>query len=283
MLPDRESVSCAVCGKEETTKLQEAKSLYGPEHYSIVRCNHCGLVFVNPRQVWSKKRGDLEHMKVEQAFHDISHRDEGVYRFVLDCVGRYREFGRILDIGCSTGRLLFLAQQAGYATYGIELNRSCADYCRNLGSIEIFQGECFEAGFQENYFDIITMIHSIEHLYNLRDDFVKISRIIKRGGLICIVTPNFNNYLIRFFKKLNLISERADSLDPTGHPYMFTCRSLVNLLRANGFKIIRASGGITGNFLLKRHKFFRLILKPLCSLIGLLDIGSTLVVIAEKE
>lgn len=283
MLIDRETVNCAICDKDETIKLSEAKSLYKEESFDIVRCKECGLVYVNPRQVWGPKKSSLENYDVAKTFHNISDRDEFVYKFVLDSLGRHVSKGRILDIGCSTGRFLQFARQRGWDSYGVELNKSCAEFCRqNL--INVSRGEVFEAQFEDDFFDAVVMIHSIEHLYNLRKDFKKISKMVKRGGYIYIMTPNFDNYLIRFLQKIGLLSWEIDKLDPTGHPYMFTRKTLRRFLKDNCFDAVKISASVSGNFLEKiKNRVLRKFFKPFIFILSLLNGGSTLVAIAKRS
>lgn len=277
-------VNCAICNQDHTIALQKAKSLYSEDMFDIVSCKHCNLVYVNPRQNWGKKRLILESMIADTSFHDKSDRDKYIYESILNYVETYQKPSRILDVGCSTGRLLSEAKKRGWDVYGVELNRSCADYCKNKESINIFQGETFESNFPDNYFDVIVMVHSIEHLYNLRDDIKKINKMLKPSGLIYIMTPNFDNYLIKIFKMLKIVPNETDALDPTGHTYMFTAGSMSKLLASNGFKIKNISAGISGNFLFRNRKniFMHVIFKPLIRLIGMLNGGSTLTVLAEK-
>jgi len=132
-------------------------------------------------------------------------------------------------------------------------------------------------------FDVVVMIHSIEHLYNLRKDIKKISDMLKKNGTIYIMTPNFKNYLINGLQKIKLISKNIDRLDPTGHPYMFTIKTLTKILTDNGFKIIRCTAGISGNFLLKKNKFLYIVLQPLFKFLSIFNIGSTLIAVASKD
>jgi len=283
---ERENVTCAICDKNNTTLICQTKSLYSDEMFLIVKCNKCGLIYVNPRQKWSCKKLIIEYADVVKNFVKKDGDNYVVYKHILNFIESIKKKkGKFLDIGCSTGGALIEAKKRGWEVYGIELNKSCANFCINKG-IEIFQGETYEANFPDNFFDAIIMVHSIEHLYNLNKDFRKIKCMLKSGGLIYIMTPNFNNYLIRILKKLHLISENFDKLDPTAHAYYFTKSSLKKLLISNGFNIKKVKAGISGDFLLKDNNTFKkalyLFIKPILILISLFDPGSTLIALAEK-
>ena len=44
-----ENVSCELCGESFTVPWRIVKAHYSQDFFTIVKCNQCGLVFVNPR------------------------------------------------------------------------------------------------------------------------------------------------------------------------------------------------------------------------------------------
>jgi len=121
---ERETVDCAICGHDDSSKLCKVKSLYSDELFDIIQCKQCQLVYVNPRQKWAIKRNNLENRESENAFHTISDRDDHVYNYVLDDILNYKKPSDILDIGCSTGRFLGKAKERNWNVYGVEVNKS---------------------------------------------------------------------------------------------------------------------------------------------------------------
>lgn len=73
---NREQVSCAICNNDNTLILSQVKSGYNDEIFNIVRCNYCGLVYVNPRQNWEQKKIGLINANFTKDFIHKSNRKE---------------------------------------------------------------------------------------------------------------------------------------------------------------------------------------------------------------
>jgi ubiquinone/menaquinone biosynthesis C-methylase UbiE len=98
---------------------------------------------------------------------------------------------KILDIGCADGRLVIELSKLGIESYGIDgstyiLNQANPKIKNRL--LQVNLNEKFP--FEDNHFDGITSLHTIEHVHNL-DNFMKeLFRIMKEGGKAWIVTPD---------------------------------------------------------------------------------------------
>jgi hypothetical protein len=98
---------------------------------------------------------------------------------------------KILDIGCADGRLVMELSKLGVESYGID----GSTYILNQANTKI-KNRLFQVNlngkfpFDDNHFDGITSLHTIEHVHNL-DNFMKeLFRIMKEGGKAWIVTPD---------------------------------------------------------------------------------------------
>ena len=98
---------------------------------------------------------------------------------------------KILDIGCADGRLVMELSKLGIDSYGIDgstyiLNQANPKIKNRL--LQVNLNEKFP--FDDNHFDGIISLHTIEHVHNL-DNFMKeLFRIMKEGGKAWIVTPD---------------------------------------------------------------------------------------------
>lgn len=242
---DLEYISCCICDIDDTRLIMKAKSLYSYDYFNIVRCKKCGLIYVNPRIKIEQKKENLKMLENVEYFEKSRLRDNLIYQNVLNEIESINKIkGKILDIGCATGGFLLKAKERGWETYGVEINKNCAKFARQKYNLNVFAGELEDAKFPSQYFDVVVMIHVIEHLYNPLTVIIEIYRILKERGLLYIITPNFNNYIVKFAKKLGYLKE-VDKIDPTGHPYMFTKYSLKILLARGGFNILNIKDGIT--------------------------------------
>jgi 2-polyprenyl-3-methyl-5-hydroxy-6-metoxy-1,4-benzoquinol methylase len=82
-------------------------------------------------------------------FHDIS---------------RYQP-GKILDIGCGSGKFLKFAKQLGWSVMGIELDENAVRAARAAG-LNVIHGSFTEISNLDQQFDLIVCSHVLEHVYD---------------------------------------------------------------------------------------------------------------------
>jgi len=282
-----ESVPCHICGEiKEFRLITKAKSLHSQEYFNVVTCKDCGLIFVNPRQDFEEKRASLESLDNVNYFEKTKERDDYIYETVLSDIDNITPKGKLLEVGCATGSLLRKAMGRGWEAYGVEINRNCARFARENNKLNVITGELQDAKFPSGYFDVVVMVHVIEHIYNPRELISEVNRILKQGGIVYMLTPNFSNYIVRFLKKIG-VSRSIDELDPTGHPYMFTKYSLSKILEQSKFEVRYIDDGISLLSLKKKladngvsylNKILKMLVSPMAKLGG----GSSLKIIGQK-
>lgn len=153
--------------------------------------------------------------------------------------------GRMLDIGCGNGRLMYLARRAGWDVKGLELSPVMAKLVRRrLGAAVVvadFLGvepEAIDAG----KFDIICLRHVLEHLPNCLLAMRKIKALLVTRGYVLIELPNVES----ISKKLKRFMTRRGIRKPVypkdmaiGHANEFSRASFDYLLGAAGFELVR--------------------------------------------
>lgn len=96
--------------------------------------------------------------------------------------------GRWLDIGCGSGTLLMLAQEAGYEVQGIELTPSRREVARAVTGAVIHAHPVEDIRFSDDHFDVITLINVFSHLTSPRLTLTELQRVLKPGGVIVMAT-----------------------------------------------------------------------------------------------
>lgn len=200
---------------------------------------------------------------------------------------------RVLDIGCSFGFFLKVAQKAGWKIYGIDLSPiPVKEANRELGVKTIVNKNLNQAKFETNFFDLVTAFQTIEHLGKPGLFLKEVHRILKPGGLILVTTPDAGS------GQTKLMGKAWFSYRHLEHLYFFNFRSLSSLLEKSGFvKIKRLANPIRLlplNYLLTNFKFYsqnkslvgltkfvRKVIGPLGSIKVPLPLAS-LVLVAEK-
>lgn len=283
-------VKCLLCAADAPKLVKRVKSLYSDDLFNLVKCSNCGLMYINPWEDWTEKEKRLKLRKDDRGFEEAEISEADTYRSIIKELSKYKDRGKILDIGCAAGGFLRLAKQGGWDVYGVEINKSSARFASKKYQLNIFGGTIQEAAFPDNYFDAVVIINTIEHIHQPVQFMQEIRRILKNGGFFYAMTPNYNNYLVRMAQKFGYL-KGVDPIDPTGHPCIYCAGTLKLLLRKCNFKILSLKSGITGQIFTKRNLqeqlsglFNNKIVRNLIiGLTGCVDGGSTLRAWAVKS
>lgn len=189
---------CDVCGHDLFA------FLFDHHHqWKVQRCVTCGLVQVIPRptekEVANLYHEDFEHfepyldqLSVHQKYFD--HKMQQITRILGKPQEKSKSPQSILDVGCAMGVLLGVAKKYGYAATGIDLSKDAVTFCTKNGQ-KAFFGTL--RGYYERYeakrFDAVTGFEVIEHEYSPRAMVETMYRMLKKGGLAVVTTPNYGS------------------------------------------------------------------------------------------
>jgi SAM-dependent methyltransferase len=152
--------------------------------YEIRDCVSCGLLFRSP----TLSTGELSDFYARMDFRVWE--TAGFYPTERAVLARIRELpsgSRLLDFGCSSGRLLApLADN--YQCCGIEINRDAAAVARAKGLCIL--SECALDSEPEETFDAIIMVDIFEHLVAPVQILCRLVRLLKPKGRLFVVTGN---------------------------------------------------------------------------------------------
>lgn len=205
------------------------------------KCLNCGVGYVFPQPSPAEL---LEHFQED----DTDERDlerkfelnrEKVLSRVADYIQHRRQRGTILDVGCATG--LFLARflrDPGWAAWGLELTPSVADKAAERG-IRIFRGGIEEAHFDENSFDVISVLDALYYFPQPDRELAEFRRVLRPDGLLVLELPLATSRIWRTSRTLGklLSGSRRPLLQSSDHLFYFTPRSVSLLLERCGFRV----------------------------------------------
>ena len=140
--------------------------------------------------------------------------DTGASRFLM-----HVEHGKALDVGCGSGDFLYSLHLYGWEATGIEPDERAARVCSDRG-IKTIHADAENAVVPANYFDAITLHHSLEHMRNPAAVITRLAKALKPGGKLVVVTPNASGFLSRRF------GPHWRSLDPPRHLSVATAKAL---------------------------------------------------------
>lgn len=228
-----EPVPCELCGSQSTSQL------FLKFGAPIAQCNHCGLIFANPRLSKAEimRRYSPEYFWQEYlpslGVHDgqfsldyFDSRHATMLRLIAEQIAPP---GKMLEIGTGAGFFLKAAQRAGWDVDGIEVSATAAEFANSRLNLRVNHQEAEELSYPEKSFDVVVMFEVIEHLFWPSRVLDSIHQVLRPGGLLVISTPNYN-----------ALSHRALGLSwavlsPAEHLYYFTEQTLQQMLVRSSF------------------------------------------------
>jgi 2-polyprenyl-3-methyl-5-hydroxy-6-metoxy-1,4-benzoquinol methylase len=179
---------------------------------------------------------------------DYDRFDPSVHRQIsnyLEFINAHTKGKSLLDVGTGSGLLPHLARTRGYDVEGTDLSRHVSKNVPVKAGFPIHQGALEEIQFTHKY-DIITMLHVLEHTSNPLTTLRRCRELLNGGGYLVVVVPNYQSLDSRLkdlLSKLKLKSRPYKHLALGHHNYVFSLKSLERLGRQAGFETIRAETG----------------------------------------
>ncbi len=151
---------------------------------------------------------------------------------VLDGFEKFRQTNKMLDVGCGPGLFLIEAKKRGWEVYGTEFTDNQLAYLNDKG-IKTLKGKLTKDSFEDELFDVIISSEVIEHINNPVEELNHFNRMLRKGGLVYITTPNFNaieRYLLRGDYEI---------IEYPNHLCYYTKTTINLLLKQQGFKKLK--------------------------------------------
>ena len=235
-----EYVRCNLCGsrnftlylKSPDTKLKGALFSTTSQAVSgerLVRCRVCGLIFVNPRLTERKIISSYE--KGDESTYTLEAKARArTFRHSLRIIKKYKNKGKLLDVGCAAGFFLKEAQTAGFEVLGVEPNRNLSSWgFKNLG-VRILGGSFEKFRFPAKSFDVISFWDTLEHFCDPLSALRKANSLLKREGIVVVNYPDINSHSARIFGKNWWFIT-------SGHLFYFSETTLRRALSQAGFEV----------------------------------------------
>ncbi len=246
-----EWVPCNLCGSDDFRIIYpnryEAQNFSGDRVKSfayassdrargnIVRCNNCFLAYMTPRDkdVYALYEG------VEDDYY-FSSRDDRTVSFERDLRELHKTLGvsdsggkKLLDIGCSYGFFMDVAKKSGWDVYGCELSKKQYEFAAK-NHANICNKQVQECGFQDNFFDVVTLYDVLEHVTSPSNFLRDVRQVLKPGGTLVITTPDLASPSAKVMGRFWINFARM-------HLYYFTPETVSKLLGKAGFTMTRCA------------------------------------------
>jgi SAM-dependent methyltransferase len=177
-----------------------------------------------------------------------------------------RTGGRLLDVGCGDGLFLSeldarlglssMAWELGGVDFSSSMVKAAAGLPYAVRQCNVEDGIPFGDGTH----DVVTAGEVIEHLYSPDRFVMEVRRILRRGGLLLITTPNLQAWYNRALFVAGIrplfyeVSTKSTTIGagpllrlkkgatPVGHIRVFNLRGLLDLLRSEQFEPVAVRG-----------------------------------------
>jgi 2-polyprenyl-3-methyl-5-hydroxy-6-metoxy-1,4-benzoquinol methylase len=147
--------------------------------------------------------------------------------------------GRLLEIGCGGGAGLESMQKIGWRVTGLDFDEGAVNNARNKG-LDVRLGQLSAQAFADENFDAVVMSHVIEHVPSPDKLLAECRRILKKEGILVVLTPNADSPL-HIHYGLNW-----RGLEAPRHLQIFTPRSLANMAKSTGYSVVETFTSMNG-------------------------------------
>ena len=227
--------TCHICGASKIRFFCEKRG------YRLYECLNCDILFVHPMPA------DLSAIYTEEYFRNVDKKDSHGYTdydkdkepmraaFInsLKKIERATPGRKIFDIGAATGYFLDLARQRSWTTYGSEISQYGAAEARARGH-EMIYGDVSKMD-ELPQVDAVTMWDVLEHVANPADFCKTVNRMLPKGGIFLINTPDCKSLWAR------LLGSRWQLIVPPEHVHYYAPKNMRMLLEASGFEVVEIS------------------------------------------
>ena len=251
---------CITCGSKDLQSLSKGKFTDEPlysyllndpwgisplpfideEQWNFVKCNDCTQMF--HKQILNNEWLQIYYSQwiSADAIEEYHKKISGILKFekarhsverILLIEKATRKISKnkvvkILDFGCGDGDFLEACQLFGFECTGVEFSES--RYQRR--GIEFFSSlqEAIESNGNSVEFDALVMFEVLEHLPNPRKILADLIKILKKGGVFILETPNCTNV------KNIVTMEDYCLIHPLGHINAFTPETMKKIANQVG-------------------------------------------------
>jgi SAM-dependent methyltransferase len=239
-------IVCPICSSDdgrtvyrETVAAQPTLTAAGPMHdpehvhYRIRECLGCGLRYSSPIFDETGVRDLYTHASDTNVRQGEERNVKSTFELYYDLIRPHlSRRDRVLDIGCDVGILLDIARRDGFReVFGIEPNPVSAAQAEAIPGSSISREFYEAAAYPSEHFDLITLIHVVDHLVDVNGFLARVREHLRRGGIVLAVVHNVESLLAR------LLGERFPPYN-IYHHYFFSKRTLRLLFERAGFEVM---------------------------------------------
>jgi SAM-dependent methyltransferase len=234
-------MDCRVCGNERAGEIRKLRSATGERRVRLVFCPGCLSLFSDAPESHSESK-----FKEHLGWHIKTEKKSALRADIImrDLTKMLPGAETHLDIGAGIGTTMLAAARYGLNSSGVEPNTYAVRSAKERG-VEIHNGY-FPSDAVTGKFDLITIVHVLEHLSEPLTFLRQAAGRLNKRGLIYISVPYFsvfNHFHYILFPGL----AGTPFTDPEEHITCFSVKGMISLADKAGLalagKKLKASWG----------------------------------------
>jgi len=244
---ENREIFCPLCGASD------AQEFISSPLFFYFQCPRCSLVFWDPGALLDAQgfyTAEYIQKRGQEIFNPgIVKAKEATARHYLALAEKYVPKGNLLEVGCSTGIMLNVAQKNGWMVHGVEINEPAAERAARRLKVSTIETRDFHDGmFPGEFFSLVFLMDVIEHLPDPGAFMDSVRKKLSPGGGVLLVTPNIMSLSARILK------DRWPHLMPE-HTRLFSPDSIRALMEKAGLQTISVNWALkyVSIEILRRH------------------------------
>ncbi len=205
-------------------------------------CDACGhllsrcskTLYLRSNEEWDIETGTWPSPK---DLRRLEARRKRTLKTISELLGKANPDIHLLDVGCSSGAFVWIAERMGFRAEGVEPAEKPARAGRERG-LTIHSGFLEELRLPRSSFDAVTLFEVIEHLDKPTALLDECHRLLKPGGILVVGTGNTDSWTRRILKNH---WDFFDLHQHGGHISFFSPRSIEVLAGRTGFRVKKVS------------------------------------------
>ena len=232
---------CPICGSHELQLDLHLKdhSISG-EEFDIFSCGNCGFRFTqnapSEQEIapYYQSEDYISHSNTKKGFVNRAYH---IVRNIMlgrkhKLVKRLTQGKRLLDMGCGTGYFLNYMKENGYNVKGVEIDEGARNFGQQQFGVDIVAPDEMMTGSTDEVFDVITLWHVLEHIYELDAYVTRLKELLHDDGHLIIAVPNRSSVDASHYGPF------WAAYDVPIHLWHFTPDTLTRLAEKHGLELI---------------------------------------------
>jgi SAM-dependent methyltransferase len=239
-------MGCPLCGSERVERrfpVVAAAAAPAAAHFGSSRaaveptalqsCGDCGGAWQHPAPSAAAVAAAYRDMTDPLYLAEESGRRRALRRSLIRLERRSGgRRGRLLDVGCSAGLFMEIAEASGWEVHGVEPSRWLAERARRRFGARVTEAILEEADLPPASFAAVCLWDVLEHVGDADAFLARAIGLLAPGGVLALNVPNARSLIAR------LLGRRWPLLLPE-HLTYFSPRSLRLLLARHGLQDVR--------------------------------------------